>query len=260
MKIYNNFVVLCLASPVFSIIFEGKPLSMFDNSYRETLQQKLEKRGTPDPEYVKAFTQCQEIMERSYKYCVQNINETYLANIKENCDMFNTKKCQDFVNEGLIVIPECQSDLLREEINIDKKLIQNVAAGNRYVCTTDENGQFCPYNIAVYDIIFKNEDSKILEVYEKKLYSYVTDTCKSQKCIDGFLLLNENAEKFNQMARDYEKENECKNILAASQQKSNQIKKDEGEEEEENHAYTLLSFNRLYLVLANLFFMFIWLY
>jgi len=206
MKIYNKLVILFLATPVFSIYFDGKDISFFNNLNVET-SYNLMKRVTPDPEYVKAYEKCAEAL-KDYGSCIQNVDADYLKNIKVNCEIYRTDKCQKFLNEGLIAIPECRDDILKEDREVDMKLIQNVTPGIRFVCTKDENDEFCPYNDIIFDLMYNKTDTKIPEQYEKQLYSVINETCKSQLCIDGFLLLNENTEKYDEIGEEYQKEYE----------------------------------------------------
>ncbi|OUM58986.1 hypothetical protein PIROE2DRAFT_64069 [Piromyces sp. E2] len=120
---------------------------------------------------IQKTPECQSDFDE-YKQCFALFNYgSYANNFKEVCDIVYSENCQEFYEDPLIFLPNCQDSkelaqaLDTSVININ---LSRVGAG----CKTDENGILCP----IANSFFNGES--IAQNYNTLFES----TCKSLKC------------------------------------------------------------------------------
>jgi len=192
MKWYNIFYILFLELPVFSMTLVNNWNTIKNDTIlysTSKIFKKLEKRAGINQEYEKAYLSCAQALE-SYDECIGSFDYDFFKNINYHCNQFKSNKCQTYYKEGLTVVPECRHKLLVEDASADKLLLDFVSFVYEYTCTTDENGNECPYINMIIDNIYsdlKNE-TESTEFYEKRFYSVVNETCYSNSCTNNFLM------------------------------------------------------------------------
>jgi len=112
-----------------------------------------------------------------YKQCFALLNySNYANNFKEVCEYVYDEKCQEFYEDPILFMPNCQDSveivqaLSPAVININ---LSRVGVG----CKTDENGELCP----IANAFFNNES--IAQSYA----SLFEATCKSPKCTTALI-------------------------------------------------------------------------
>jgi len=112
--------------------------------------------------------------------------------MKNFCVTIETRKCQKYYNTKLNDIPECKySDKYQlSELRFSLKAEYLAYKGH---CSSDEQGNFCPLSSIEYSK--RITETMTIEQQEENYDIALKDTCKSQKCIDNYLLTIDSSEK-----------------------------------------------------------------
>jgi len=128
--------------------------------------------------------ECNDAIEKlniEYKECQLEVDD---KTADEICKIVDSDKCQKYFNIKVVDIPECKDSIEDAVISIDnlRKLAYSELKAE---CIKDENNKYCPLNSKETQKIITPEMS---EEQQKQAYEKAKEeTCKSQKCIDGYL-------------------------------------------------------------------------
>ncbi|OUM57879.1 hypothetical protein PIROE2DRAFT_16991 [Piromyces sp. E2] len=113
----------------------------------------------------------EEEKNSEYKICTPEIN---LSNYKQSCTNIKSEKCQKFYSEPDIskYYPICSKNPLYNEY-LQPIMMKTIKQQLEIICLTDENGDICPFPLAV----IQQNGSKLT----------IRDNCKSKKCTESLI-------------------------------------------------------------------------
>lgn len=122
--------------------------------------------------------ECSNDINGEYKDCLVLFRyREYSNNFNEVCNIVYSEKCQEFYEDPLVFIPNCQES--EEVVNaLDNSIINVCLSRVSSGCETDENGNLCPIAKSFADI------DKGKSFYYGALFA---ETCKSKKCTDALI-------------------------------------------------------------------------
>ncbi|ORX43120.1 hypothetical protein BCR36DRAFT_361457 [Piromyces finnis] len=108
--------------------------------------------------------------------CLHGIDEASNKITKDNyknvCIVYNTNKCQNFIENPMKSLKNCNGTILVQLL--DKSIVNLLKSYMNIICSKDENDSICPMgDLYLSENMAKGNLTKVLN-----------NTCKSKKCID----------------------------------------------------------------------------
>eukprot|EP00833_Pecoramyces_ruminatium_P016169 jgi/Orpsp1_1/1190201/evm.model.d7180000077392.1 len=185
MKFSNPIIIFLFASLTFSY----------------NVQKRLFKRE--EALELNSVTDCDEAIK---KECNLEVNKNNLDTV---CTTYNSDKCQNLINKGIVSLPACNA-LGQDFISIEQDMLKLHMITVEFMCTKDEQGNNCPFtnfeleNSSIFSNEGKinneegNENGKEIDdtnypkykendVVDEEGITAIIETCKSKKCTNALL-------------------------------------------------------------------------
>ncbi|OUM62004.1 hypothetical protein PIROE2DRAFT_11823 [Piromyces sp. E2] len=152
----------------------------------------------PGKEYYNDY---EEVCIIARDKCYSVIEEClYYEKIKESkeqlCPTFKSDKCQKKIEDCISDITKCVGEGISQVISIVANCKDNLS----YICTTDENNQYCPfYEIEDTDFERNKYINNVSQIKEKKYEVFdktVNESCKSKICSESIYQMLEKSIRY----------------------------------------------------------------
>jgi len=107
-----------------------------------------------------------------YRECFEDVTS---ANLESHCGRYSSEKCEQIYKDPEGVLTDCKdSPYILELVN---KYIGTSLEANKFACTKDENGNYCPFSKLALSVVTRMSQSEYQDMK--------SDTCSSKICQDA---------------------------------------------------------------------------
>jgi len=176
MKFLKPFIALLTTSTVYSISLDGRVIPKISENGTET--ESME--GNNAIKCNSYVTDCLPLEKDSYSE----------EKIDALCNGYNSKVCQNFYQDPVAALEECEKIPYFTEKNIEKYylgFLNDVNAHSKLYCQKNENNKYCPLNVLN---LFRGSEPSANDLLnsipeENDFENAVNETCKSKSCYDA---------------------------------------------------------------------------